>query len=48
MDANKIIDNLVNRIAILTKENAFLAAQLEDAQEKLKEKEQESEVEQNG
>jgi hypothetical protein len=36
MDANKIIDNLVQRIGHLVKENAFLVAQLEETEAQLK------------
>lgn len=33
MDANKIVDNLLERIKQLTKENAFLLAQLQTIEE---------------
>jgi hypothetical protein len=36
MDANKIIDNLLDRIKLLVRENAFLVAQLQSYEEKEK------------
>ncbi|WHZ05854.1 hypothetical protein QNH48_15035 [Neobacillus sp. YX16] len=35
MDVNVIIDNLTQRIASLTKENAFLVAQLKEYEQRL-------------
>ena len=45
MDANKIIENLLERIKVLTRENAFLMAQLQTIEEQSR---QEPEGEQHG
>jgi hypothetical protein len=36
MDVNKIIDNLLDRIRLLVRENAFLTAQLKEVEEQQK------------
>jgi hypothetical protein len=41
MDVNKIIDNLLDRIRLLVRENAFLMAQLQEYEEREKQQVQE-------